>query len=29
MSFDKIPSIHPGEILKEEFLDAFSITNID
>ena len=26
MSFNKIPSIHPGEILKEEFLDAFSIT---
>lgn len=26
MSSKKIPSIHPGEILKEEFLDAFNIS---
>jgi len=26
MSSKKMPPIHPGEILKEEFLDAMSIT---
>ena len=26
MNTDKIPPIHPGEILKEEFLDAMNIS---